>query len=242
MRRILLPVLLVVLAMTAAFALGQANTTPEPQSSILNITVSHATCGLELNGSASLTPEATSEAVSAAQNVAATLKAPLYPLLTLAADCANVVAGLHVPNNDTLWIKFAVVENEIPWQQFAPVPGDFHPPKLDKRGRFVGCEIPQLGEQTCRTLWTDDGTTYLIEIPVTVGSAYVASRVATNAPAPDAPAVSTAAPIPVSTPNSGVWGSCGSCTTCGGPVEHCVLAPDNTCVWDAFRCERPNPK
>ena len=229
MRRILLALMVIALAASAVFVLGQANPTPALQS-ILNITVSHSTCAMELSGSESVTPEATSEVVSAAQNVAAMLKAPVYPLLTLGTDCAGVIAGLHVPNNDTLWIKFSVVENEVPWQQFQTVPGDSHPPKFDKRGRFVGCEIPQIGEQTCRALWTSEGTTYLIEIPVTVGNAYIA------------PAVSTAAPLLVSTPNSGVWGSCGSCTTCGGPVEHCVLAPDNTCVWDAFRCERPNPK
>jgi len=243
MRRILLPLLVVVLAVSAVFALGQANVTPEAQSSVLQITVGNSTCNMEVDGTISVTPEFTSEASSAAASIGATLKSPSYPLLTLGADCADVIARLHVPNNDTIWIKFFVTENEPVWQQFKVVPGDAHPPRFDKRGRFVGCEIPQMGEQTCRTLWTYEGTTYLIEIPLVVGSAYVAPAplVLPNTPVP-APAVSTAAPIPVSTPNSGVWGSCGSCTTCGGPVEHCVLAPDNTCVWDAFRCERPNPQ
>ena len=238
MRRISLTLLLIALALSAVFALGQANSTPEAQS-ILKITVSKSTCSLVLDGTVSVTPEATSEAASAAASIGATLKSPPYPLLTLGADCADVLARLYVPNNDTLWIKFSITENEPVWQQFDPVPGDTHPPRFDKRGRFVGCEIPQMGEQTCRVLWTYERSTYLIEIPLVVRGAYVAPSAATHTPAPVA--VSTAAPIPVSTPNSGVWGSCGSCTTCGGPVEHCVLAPDNTCVWDAERCEHRRP-
>lgn len=239
MRRILLPLLIVVLALSAVFVLGQDNaSTPEAQSSVLKITVGNSTCNMEVDGTISVTPEVTSEASSAAASIGATLKSPPYPLLTLGADCADVITRLHVPNNDILWVKFAVVENEPDWQKFEAVPGDAHPPRFDKRGRFVGCEIPQMGDQTCRVLWDYQNTTYLVEIPIVVRSAYIAP-VVTNTPIP---AVSTAAPIPVSTPNSGVWGSCGSCTTCGGPVEHCVLAPDNTCVWDAFRCERPNPK
>ncbi|MEP7294007.1 MAG: hypothetical protein ABI835_19630 [Chloroflexota bacterium] len=234
MRRILLPLLVVVLAVSAVFVLGQDNaSTPEVQS-ILQITVANATCGMEVNGTISVTPEVTSEASSAAASIGATLKSPPYPLLTLGADCADVIENLHVPNNGTIWIKFSVAENEAPWQEFAAVPGDAHPPKFDKRGRFVGCEIPDEGEQTCRALWAFEGTTYLLQIPLVVRTAYIAPVVA-------APAVSTAAPVPVSTPNSGVWGSCGSCTTCGGPVEHCVLAPDNTCVWDAERCEHRKP-
>jgi hypothetical protein len=240
MRRILLPLLVVVLAVSAVFVLGQDNaSTPEAQSSVLQITVSNSTCSMEIDGTISVTPEVTSEASSAAASIGATLKSPPYPLLTLGTDCADVIARLHVPNNDTIWIKFFVTENEPTWQTFKTVPGDAHPPKFDKRGRFVGCEIPQMGDQTCRALWNYEGTPYLIQIPLDVRSAYVAPIAATRT---SAPAVSTAAPIPVSTPNSGVWGSCGSCTTCGGPVEHCVLAPDNTCVWDAFRCERPNPQ
>jgi hypothetical protein len=237
MRRILLPLLIVVLAVSAVFVLGQANVTPEAQS-ILQITISNSTCNMEVDGMISVTPEVTSEASSAAASIGATLKSPPYPLLTLGAGCADVIARLHVPNNDTIWIKFAVTENEPVWQQFKGVPGDAHPPKFDKRGRFVGCEIAQMGEQTCRALWAYEGTTYLIQIPLDVRSAYIAPIAATRTAAP---AVSTAAPIPVSTPNSGVWGSCGSCTTCGGPVEHCVLAPDNTCVWDAARCEHRRP-
>src|SRR3954447_21021736 len=113
MRRIVLPLLLIVLSVSVVLVLAQASV-PTQEQWILKITVAHSTCSLQPNGSAVVTPEATSEAVSAAQNVAATLKAPVYPLLTLGSDCANVIPQLHVPNNDVLWIKFSILEDEDP--------------------------------------------------------------------------------------------------------------------------------
>ena len=241
MRRIFLPLLMVVLALSAVFVLGQGNPPATTARIGLLVTVSNKTCNMEISAGIDTTPEATSE-IALTPEISVTEAAASgsgFPVLTLGSDCGEARPYLTVPSNDVLWIGFAI-PNEPDWQRFAAVPADEHPPRFDKRGRFIGCTIPLRGEQICRALWENAGTTYEIEIPVTVRSAYLAPIAPTNTPA--AAAVSTAAPIPVSTPNSGVWGSCGSCTTCGGPVEHCVLAPDNTCVWDAFRCERPNPK
>jgi hypothetical protein len=241
MRRILLPlIILALLAASAVFVLGQDNP-PTGERVGLLVTVSNKTCHMETGGELG-TPEAsaTAETTLEAASVAVTEEAPTapYTVLTLGSDCDEARPYLTVPSNDVLWIGFAI-PNEPARQKFTAVPGDEHPPKFDKRGQFIGCTIPLRGEQICRALWENAGTTYQIEIPITVRSAYIAPIAATNTPAQ--PAVSTAAPIPVSTPNSGVWGSCGSCTTCGGPVEHCVLAPDNTCVWDAARCEHRRP-
>ena len=244
MRRIffLLPLLLVALAVSVALVLGQADTpTPPPANSGhgLRVTVTNKTCSMETGEEIIVTPEATSDlAVTQDISVTEAVSSAAYPVLTLGSDCDEARAYLTVPSNDVLWVGFAI-PNEPDWQRFEPVPGDEHPPRFDKRGRFIGCTIPLKGEQICRALWQNNGTTFEIEIPVTVRSAYVAPIASTNTPS--ASFVSTAAPIPVSTPNSGIWGSCGSCTTCGGPVEQCVQSPDNTCVWDAARCEHRKP-
>lgn len=246
MRRIALILTLTGLLLTAALALGQAGS-PAADNPGLEISVGGHTCSLVLANTladaAAITPAATTEATSEAAPEAAPAATaePTYPLLTLGDDCFEVAAYLGVPSNDVLWIALAL-PNEPTWQRFSIDPADKFPPKLDRRGRFVGCTIPEQGAQTCRVLWENFGTTYAIEIPLSVRQPYIPPP-ATNTPvAPAAPAVVPAAPIstavPVSTPNnSGLWGDCGSCTTCGGPVEHCVLAPDNTCVWDAARCE-----
>ncbi len=148
-------------------------------------------------------------------------------MLTLGSDCNFLTPLLHVPSNGELWIALSV-PGEFPWQQFQTVPGDPNPPKLDTRGRFVGCANPDQGAQTCYLLWDYMTSTYLVEIPLSVRSPYIAPIASTNTPQP----ISTPAPQ-----NSGVWGDCGSCTTCGGPIDHCVLSPDNQCLWDAERCE-----
>jgi hypothetical protein len=48
-------------------------------------------------------------------------------------------------------------------------------------------------------------------------------------------------PGPTPTPAPGGWGSCGSCSGCGGPQSECVLDPDGYCVWDSAGCGPPPP-
>ena len=57
MRRILLPLLVVALAVSAVFVLGQDNASTPEVPSILQITVGNATCGMEVDGTISVTPE-----------------------------------------------------------------------------------------------------------------------------------------------------------------------------------------
>ena len=232
MRRITLALALILMLTTSVmFVLGQNDPVPP-----LQITVENQTCRLALADNATLPdfPAATTDSAATAEAQAATAEAQstaepaaTYPVLTLGDGCTAVRSLLGVPSNGTLWVVLSI-PNEFPWQQFQTVPGDPNPPKLDKRGRFVGCANPEQGQQTCYVLWDYLSATYLVEIPLTVRGAYIAPLV-TNTPQ-----VSTPVPPPE---NSGVWGDCGSCTTCGGPVEHCVLSPDNQCLWDAERCE-----
>jgi hypothetical protein len=34
----------------------------------------------------------------------------------------------------------------------------------------------------------------------------------------------------------GEWGACGSCSTCVGPTDQCIVDPSGACVWDAAGC------
>lgn len=228
MHRKIIAFTLLMLLLSVVLALGQG-TTPTTSAPPLMLTVSNRSCAMALAEPEEATPEATAEAE--ATEVA--VSAADYPVLTLGNDCADVIPLLYAPTNGTLWVSLWLPD-EFPWQQFRTVAGDEHPPKFDTRGRFVGCANPEKGEHTCQALWDYEDVTYRIELPMLVGNAYTPS--ATSVPA--STDIPTSAPEPE---NNGVWGNCGSCTTCGGPVEHCVLSPDNQCLWDAYRCERPNP-
>ncbi len=236
MHRTIVVLVLPILLMSALLALGQANNPAAPQPRLM-IAVSGQSCAMTLTEPSAATPEATAEATVEAQATSeATGEAPSavdYPVFAPGDGCASVLPLLYAPSNGKLWIAL-YTPNDFPWQQFRVVPDDPYPPLLDTRGRYVGCANPQKGEQTCRLLWDYLDKTYLLEIPLRVGNAY-------TAPAPAPTLVSSATPEPVVS-NNGVWGDCGSCTTCGGPVEHCVLSPDNQCLWDAARCEpKGNP-
>jgi hypothetical protein len=212
MHRTVVLLALVLLLVSAVFVLGQD---AEPES-LLEITVSRETCPMEVLRIA--------DAPADAEDIA---DAPSLVLgLAPSEECDEVRGTLYVASNDVLWISLAT-PGEFLWQQFTAVEDDENPPRFDKRGRYVGCLNSEEGEQTCRLLWDYERVVYLIELPIRVGDAYFK---------PTVEPVSTE-PVVISTPNSGVWGDCGSCTTCGGPVEHCVLAPDNACLWDAERCE-----
>ncbi|MBL8156961.1 MAG: winged helix-turn-helix transcriptional regulator, partial [Anaerolineae bacterium] len=67
------------------------------------------------------------------------------------------------------------------------VADDENPPRLDRRGRYVGCSIPELGEQVCQVLWSHQGITYRIVIPVFVTGRVEAVVTATLPAATDEP-------------------------------------------------------
>lgn len=265
MRRMIFALALFLTLASVAFALAQNETAPPLQITVDNQTchfviaesveatavaepTTTATSTLNTLNLATNTPRAAATAATVAPTVASApevTSTPVValagvPVLTLGDDCAGVTSLLHVPSNGTLWVELATSANEFPWQRFEIIPNDPNPPKLDKRGRFVGCENPALGAYTCHVLWSYLNATYQIDIPVVVRSAYVVPPAAATA----AQAAAQATAVPISTPVPDVnrniygWGDCGSCTTCGGPVDHCVLSPDNQCLWDAARCER----
>jgi hypothetical protein len=64
----------------------------------------------------------------------------------------------------------------------------------DRRGRYIGCANPEAGEQMCRVLWDNDEITYLIEIPIFVGDAYIP------------PALDTSTATPAATDETGISG------------------------------------
>ncbi len=244
-RQITIALALGVLLISTVFVLGQGSATPSVQTTVLLLTVSHQTCSLVEFDASAVTPEATATATSDAQSIAtaeATASATQemtinYPILTLGDDCATIVPLLEVHSNEILWMKISL-PHEILWQQFMTVQGDPFPPKLDKRGGFIGCNSTQSDQEVyCQVLWKSD-MTYLIRIPVRILGEYIAR--ATHAPTATAALISTPSPLAteLNATDTG-WGSCGSCTTCGGPVEQCVTAPGGVCAWDAATCEHP---
>jgi hypothetical protein len=100
--------------------------------------------------------------------------------ITVGDDCDDVIARLRAASNGTLWLALSV-PSEDAWQQFATLEDDDYPPRLDRRGRYIGCHHPEQGEQVCRVLWEHDETIYLVEIPIMVGGPYIAP-VATLSP------------------------------------------------------------
>ncbi len=38
------------------------------------------------------------------------------------------------------------------------------------------------------------------------------------------------------------WGPCGSCQSCGGPADECVLSPEGQCLWDPTFCSGPGDR
>lgn len=149
------------------------------ESPILTLSVAGQSCGLNIiaNDNPEVTPEPDDEAEVT------------YPIISLGDDCESVIPQLVVSSNGTLWIAIEQIEEEG-WQQFDVLEEDEFPPQLDKRGRYIGCRNPNEGNQTCSVLWEMDEETYLIEIPIFVGSSYIA---------PTSTAQPTATPQPQTT-------------------------------------------
>jgi hypothetical protein len=203
----------------------------DEENSSLIVTVGTETCALVLKDS--LEAEATAEASEVPELPEATEVAEIMAeateaaegemtVLTVGDDCdAN---AFRLASNGTLWIAISL-EGEEDWQVFEAVEGDTSAPNFDRRGRFIGCRNPNEGEQVCRVQWEYEGTSYLIEIPIYVGDAFTAGV-----------PISTAEPDSSTPTGSGEWGACGSCSTCGGPENICVLSPDGLCLADPATC------
>lgn len=239
-RQITIALVLGVLLLSTVFVLGQGGTSsPTAQKTVLLISVFHQTCSLVEADASAATPEATTAATAAATaEASATQEESInYPILTLGDDCVTLAPQLEVHSNDTLWFEVRM-PREVVWQQFETVEGDPFPPALDKRGRYIGCKNTQAGQEVyCQALWQSD-VTYLIRIPIRILGEYIAP----TTPAPTATAALISTPSPLATSLNATdtgWGSCGSCSTCGGPVEQCVTAPGGVCAWDAATCEHP---
>lgn len=134
-----------------------------PPDDLLTLSVAGQRCGLI--PIETQTPEVTPEPDDEAEVT--------YPIISLGEDCESVIPQLVVSSNGTLWLAIQHPEEED-WQQFEVLEEDEYPPQLDKRGRYIGCRNPNEGNQTCSVLWEMDEETYLIEIPIFVGSSYIA--------------------------------------------------------------------
>ena len=252
MKRLLFVLLLILLLGVSLTILAQDDTDDAP---IMQISVAGVTCDLVLEeADAEPEMESTEEAESTPE-IAATEEATAEPedeateepaveateeadsgsqqaVITLGDDCEDVLSQLRVAQNGTLWIALSVPDEEE-WQEFDVPEDEEFAAQFDRRGRFIGCNIPAEGEQVCRVTWTQRDVTYVIEIPIIVGNAFVAPQPASNASSAAEPAASTS--------NTGEWGACGSCSTCGANASICVTSPDGQCVADPARCDARPP-
>jgi hypothetical protein len=248
MKRILFVLLIMLLLGVSLTLVAQDDTDEVP---IMQISVAGFTCDLVLEGvdagaeateQAETTPEmeATEEATEEPEvetteepAIEATEEADTeseLPVITLGEECDDVIAQLRVARNGTLWIALSVPDEEE-WQEFDVPEDEEFEPQFDRRGRFIGCNIPAEGEQVCRITWTQGDVTYVIEIPVIVGNAFNAAQPASN--------TSSSAEPTSSNTSSGEWGTCGSCSTCGANANTCVTSPEGQCVADPARCDSP---
>lgn len=191
---------------------------------ILQITVSGETCAMVILESEEIeaTPEPEETPEPEMTPELDNTSEPDYPIITLSEDCEDLIPLLLNAKNGTIWIALAVPDEEE-WQQFEPYEEDDYPPQFDGRGRFVGCSIPQEGEQICHAIWELDEIVYLLEIPIFVGDAYIT---------PSNDVVSTQE----SNQSSIGWGACGSCDSCGTDASLCVLNPEGICLADPEGC------
>ncbi len=224
MRRIVPLIALVLLLISAVFVLGQGTPTPVYDPG-LRIMVDNQSCDLTLRTDASATPEVTAEATVES--------APDYPVLMLGDDCYTVEPMLYLPSNGTLWVALSL-PNEPEWQHFRAPEDDPVSAALRQARALRRLRHRRTGRSGL--LHSLGQPRHHLSDPASGLGGQSLPR-AEWAARPPPPSISATAPV--STPNSGVWGDCGSCTTCGGPVEHCVLSPDNQCLWDAARCENP---
>jgi hypothetical protein len=155
-------------------------------------------------------------------------------VITLASEgCEEVLSQLRVASNDTLWIALSA-PGEEEWQEFSTVEGDDAPLKFDRRGRYIGCSIPEEGTQVCQVVWEFEGVTYQIDIPVAVGDSF------TSAPAASSSSnTSVSTQEPSSSTASGQWGACGSCSACGANSNVCRTSPEGACIADPAGCDAP---
>jgi hypothetical protein len=124
------------------------------------------------------------------------------------------VFGSFPANQDILVIGQAYDSNNVVWWE------------IDKS------QIP--GGEDANSLWVNS------EDVDEKGDCLAVGRV--EAPpviAPPPPPSTQPPPEPTTPP--GTWGPCGSCDTCGHPATECVLAPDNTCLWDPSTCAAETP-
>jgi hypothetical protein len=250
MRQLML-LLFVVLFVGIGFTLVAQDDDPEP---VLQISVAGETCDLafaeaEAEVDAEATPEIesteapeieateapeieTTEEADVEATEAVETSASDAQVITLDAEgCADVLSQLRVAANGTLWIALTA-PGEEEWQEFSSVEGDDAPLQFDRRGRYIGCSIPEEGAQVCQVSWEFEDVTYQIEIPVVVGDSFTAP--ATNTTTSNT-AVSTQEPV-TSTGGTGEWGACGSCSTCGASANVCVTSPEGACVADPTGC------
>src|SRR5262249_11147979 len=152
--------------------LAQTDSTQETSPVTFTLTVSNRSCNL-VQGSAELPsetplaetaqvttePQATEEAQPTPEATSSSGSMAAY---TLGPDCDALRPLLLVPSNGTLWLSLTNADDPNTFLKLSVVEGDEYPPKLDRRGRYFGCAIPEQGDQLCQVMAEVNGSMYWI--------------------------------------------------------------------------------
>lgn len=111
----------------------------------------------------------------------------------------------------------------------------------------IGVDIPVVGQSTdgAGNVWWQIDQSY-IPGGEAAASLWVAAGDVTETgdcsqvPSSYVPPVIPGDDLPDEQPGGG-WGPCGSCDTCGHPVNECVTSPEGACLWDPATCLAPAP-
>jgi hypothetical protein len=99
------------------------------------------------------------------------------PIYTVGEGCDDVAAYLSVPINDLLWFSLMIDGDDVSFLRLQVIPDDPFPPRLDARGRYFACGIPEEGQQVCQVAVMVSDQAYIVQIPVNVEEAYSAPEV-----------------------------------------------------------------
>lgn len=144
------------ISLPTTFALSPETSSTESSAFQLNLTLGKRSCQLE--------------AVKLTSTVIEKIYLQNYnsEVFRVPDSCTSVLSRLRADINETLWLGLSVT-NDSDWLPLHQLSTDQHQPLLDKRGRYLGCRMPEDGFHTCKIGVELNGQHYKVFIPFRVG-------------------------------------------------------------------------
>ena len=158
-QRVILLILFGVIGLlfSATFARSPITITPERTTFDVNLTLGSFECALESRRLAKLSIDE----LNTFENYNSTT-------FTIPETCVAVHSRLRASIDQALWLSLSI-EDQKDWLKLHTLESDANPPKLDKRGRYFGCAMPDNGYHTCRVGFEMEGQHYQVFVPIRVG-------------------------------------------------------------------------